>query len=69
VTLDAAFGAIARGNSAMAKMWLKQLDDRLAAGFAVGTDTVVVLRARSRILAICEALSAHAAYFDEGAIT
>ena len=69
VTLDAAFGAIARGNSAMAKMWLKQLDDRLAAGFAVRTDTVVVLRARSRILAICEALSAHAAYFDEGAIT
>ncbi|MFZ2104770.1 MAG: FUSC family protein, partial [Roseiarcus sp.] len=68
-TLDAAFGALARGNSAIAKMWLKQLDDRLAAGFAVGTDTVVVLRARSRILAICEALSAHAAYFDEGAIT
>ncbi|MFZ0210430.1 MAG: FUSC family protein [Roseiarcus sp.] len=68
-TLDAAFGALARGNGATAKMWLKQLDDRLAAGFAVGTDTVVVLRARSRILAICEALSAHAAYFDEGAIT
>ena len=69
VTLDAAFGAIARGNSATAKMWLKQLDDKLAAGFDVGADTVVVLRARSRILVICEALSAHAAYFDEGAIT
>jgi len=68
-TLDAAFGAIARGNSATAKMRLKQLDDKLAAGFDVGTDTVVVLRARSRILVICEALSAHAAYFDEGAIT
>ena len=67
-TLDAAFGAIARGNSATAKMWLKQLDDKLAAGFDVGTDTVVVLWARSRILVICEALSAHAAYFDEGAI-
>ena len=69
VTLDAAFGAIARGNSAAAKMWLKQLDDKLAAGLDVGADSVVVLRARSRILAICEALSAHAAYFDEGAIT
>ena len=69
VTLDAAFGAIARGNGATAKMWLKQLDDKLAAGFDVGTDTVVVLRVRSRILVICEALSAHPAYFDEGVIT
>jgi uncharacterized membrane protein YccC len=67
-TLDAAFGAIARGNSATAKMWLKQLDDKLAAGFDAGADTAVALRARSRILVICEALSAHAAYFDEGAI-
>jgi uncharacterized membrane protein YccC len=67
--LDAAFGAIARGNSATAKMWLKQLDDRLAAGFEAGADSVVVLRARSRILIVCEALSAHAAYFDEGAVT
>jgi len=68
-TLVAAFGAIACGNSAAAKMWLKQLDDKLAAGFDVGTDAMVALRARSRILVICEALSAHAAYFEEGAIT
>jgi hypothetical protein len=68
-TLGAGFGAVARGNSATAKMWLEQLDDKLAGGFDGGAEPVVVPRARSRILVVCEALSAHAAYFDEGAVT
>src|SRR5271156_500201 len=60
--LDAALGAMARGDSAMTIARLARLDDALAA-----RPGAAALRARSSILAMSEALTQHAAYFDAGA--
>jgi uncharacterized membrane protein YccC len=57
--LDAALEAVARGDSAVATARLANLDAALAA--RPGT---AALRARGRILALSEALTQHAAYFD-----
>ena len=60
--LDAALEAMARGDSAMAIAGLARLDEALAA-----RPGAAALRARSSILAMSEALTQHAAYFDAGA--
>jgi hypothetical protein len=65
--LDAALAAFAQGNSATAIAWLHQLDSRLASDPDHGPQGAAVLRARSRILVMSEALSEHASYFDAGA--
>jgi hypothetical protein len=57
--LDAALEAMARGDSAMAIARLAQLDEALAA-----RPDEAALGARSSILAMSEALTQHAAYFD-----
>jgi uncharacterized membrane protein YccC len=57
--LDAALAAVARGDSAVATERLADLDAALAS--RPGTE---VLRGRGLILALSEALSQHAAYFD-----
>jgi uncharacterized membrane protein YccC len=61
--LAAALAAFVQGNSATAIARLHQLDYRLASDPAAAA----VLRARSRILVMSEALSEHASYFDAGA--
>jgi uncharacterized membrane protein YccC len=68
VELNATLAALAQGNSATAIAWLHQLDQRLASGPDHGPQAAAVLRARSRILVISEALSEHASYFDAGAL-
>jgi len=60
--LDAALEAMARGSSATATARLARLDDAFASG-----PGIAALRARGSILAISEALTQHAAYFDTGA--
>jgi uncharacterized membrane protein YccC len=65
--LDAALVAFAQGNSATAIAWLHQVDHRLASDPDHGPQVAAVLRARSRILVMSEALSKHASYFDAGA--
>ena len=65
---DAALEAFARGNSGIATARLRQLDRRLTSSSEDGPNTVLALRARSRILIISEALTEHAAYFDAGAL-
>ena len=65
--LDAALAAIAQGSSAIATARLTQFDDRLASLPGAGLEASLALRARGSILAISEALIAHAAYFDIGA--
>jgi uncharacterized membrane protein YccC len=65
VELDAALAAFTQGNSAIAVARLRQLDRQLAVD--AGADEATALRARARILVICEALSEHASYFDGGA--
>jgi uncharacterized membrane protein YccC len=60
--LDAALEAMARGAGAMAIARLARLDEALAA-----RPGAAALRARSSILAMSEALTQHAAYFDAGA--
>jgi uncharacterized membrane protein YccC len=57
--LDAAFGAIALGNRAIAIAQLRQLDRRLASSPSSGRKAFTALRARSRILVISEALAEH----------
>ena len=59
---DAALEAMARGDSAMTIARLAPFDEALAA-----RPGVAALRARSSILAMSEALTQHAAYFDAGA--
>jgi uncharacterized membrane protein YccC len=63
--LDAALRTFAQGNSAAAIAQLSWLDHHLALTEQV--DTQFASRARSRILAICDALADHRAYFDSGA--
>jgi uncharacterized membrane protein YccC len=65
--LHAALGVLARGNSATARVLLDDLDDRLASLAVSPVQAPVALRARSRILAICDALDQHRAYFDGSA--
>jgi uncharacterized membrane protein YccC len=65
--LDAALAAFVQGNSAAAIAWLHQLDNRLASDPDNDAKAAAVLRARSRILVMSEALSEHASYFDAGA--
>jgi uncharacterized membrane protein YccC len=62
--LDVALEALARGNGAIATTLLARLDDRLATFPADGTEAPLALQGRGSILAIAEALSQHAVYFD-----
>jgi uncharacterized membrane protein YccC len=64
--LDAALGPFAQGNSAIAIARLARLDDRLASLPGAGSEASLALQARGSILAISEALIAHASYFDAG---
>jgi uncharacterized membrane protein YccC len=61
--LDAALEPIVRGDSGLATARLGRLDDALASRLGAAA-----LRARSSILAMSEALTQHAAYFDAGAL-
>jgi hypothetical protein len=65
--LDAAFEAVALGNSAIAIGQLRQLDRRLASSPGSHQETQTALRARGRILVISEALAEQSTYFDAGA--
>jgi uncharacterized membrane protein YccC len=65
--LDAALAPFAQGNSAIATARLTQFDDRLASLPGAGSEASLALQARGSILAIWEALSQHASYFDAGA--
>jgi uncharacterized membrane protein YccC len=60
--LDTALEAFARGSGATATARLADLDSTLASRFGAAA-----LRARGLILAISEAVTQHAAYFDTGA--
>ena len=64
--LDAALGALAQGNSAIAIARLRQLDRRLASAPDGAAEIAIALRARARILDLSEALTAHCPYFDSG---
>jgi hypothetical protein len=59
-----ALEAVAQGNSAIATTRLARLDDRLASLPGAGSEASLALQARGSILAISEALIAHASYFD-----
>jgi uncharacterized membrane protein YccC len=65
--LDPALAALAHGNSALATARLARLDHLLDARPEAGPETQLTLRARGNILAILEALTQHASYFDAGA--
>jgi hypothetical protein len=65
--LDSALGALAQGNSAAATAGLIALDQRLALLGQGDPQTALVQRERGRVLAICDALVRHQAYFDAGA--
>jgi uncharacterized membrane protein YccC len=65
---DAAFTALAQGNSAIACSQLAQLDHRLAARADTEPESPLALRARASILAISDALNQHASFFDAGAL-
>jgi hypothetical protein len=66
--LDAALKAVAGGNSAVATERLAQFDQQLAAlPSTAKPGPQVRLRARASTVALAEALSRHAAYFDRGA--
>jgi uncharacterized membrane protein YccC len=66
--LNAAVAALEQGDSAMARTWLAQLDDRIASRPAgEANDAVVALRARATILALSEVIAGYATYFDSGA--
>jgi uncharacterized membrane protein YccC len=63
---DAALQKLADGNSGAAIAQLTLLDHHLSSTEQV--DSQIAARARSRILAICDALADHRAYFDTGAV-
>jgi hypothetical protein len=67
--LEAALAALAQGHSAIATARLTRLDRYLASRPATGPESQLALRARSNILAISEALTQHASYFDAGAVS
>jgi uncharacterized membrane protein YccC len=64
--LERALAALAQGNSAAATTRLTALDHRLASLAETDRRSSVVLRARSRILAICDPLVEYGDYFDTG---
>jgi uncharacterized membrane protein YccC len=64
--LDAALAAVAQGNSAAAAARLARLDQAFLLRGA-DIDASDALGARARVLAMSEALTQHAAYFDAGA--
>jgi len=64
--LNAALDALARGDSSVATESFARLDKRLAALPRTRPGARVRLRARGSILAMSEALTQHAAYFDSG---
>ena len=66
IDLDAASDAVARGESLAAVDCLANVDRMLAALPDSRPGARVRLRARGRILAMSEALTRHAAYFDSG---
>src|SRR5258706_6299184 len=66
--LAAAFAALAHGNSATSTARLALIDHRLASRPGAEVEASVALRARASILAISEALTQHASYFDAGAV-
>jgi uncharacterized membrane protein YccC len=65
--LDVALAAVAEGNSAVATTRLAVLDRVLASLAGAGTGTQAALRARGGVLAVSEALTQHASYFDAAA--
>ena len=65
--LDGALQALMQGNTATVLRRLDRLDQLLVSPAASGPEVDAVLRARGSILAISEALTQHAAYFDAGA--
>ncbi len=65
--LDVALAAVAEGNSAVATTRLAVLDHVLASLAGAGTGAGAALRARGGVLAVSEALTQHASYFDAGA--
>lgn len=67
--LDSALQALAQGNSAAAGSQLISLDHILASISEFGEEAPPSTRARARILAICDALADHRAYFDTGALS
>jgi uncharacterized membrane protein YccC len=62
--LDTALAAVAEGNSAAATTRLAVLDHVLASLPSAGTGARATLRARGGVLALSEALTQHASYFD-----
>jgi uncharacterized membrane protein YccC len=67
IELDAALDAVARGDSSVTTERLGRLDRMLAALPGTRPGVRVRLRARGSILAMSEALTEHAAYFDSRA--
>jgi hypothetical protein len=63
--LDTALKAFAQGYSEIATGLLRQIDRDLVFQSDAECPTTPMLRMRGRLLIICEALSEHAAYFDE----
>jgi hypothetical protein len=59
--------AVAQGNSALATVRLARLDHALMSLPGAGPGATAALRARGSILAMSEALTQHASYFDAGA--
>jgi uncharacterized membrane protein YccC len=65
--LDSALEAVAQGNGAVTTARLTALDQRLASLSEDDPQASLVLRERGRVLAICDALVRHRAYFEAGA--
>jgi uncharacterized membrane protein YccC len=65
--LDSALAALAQANSVTAAARLTALDHRLASLAETDPQSSVALRARSRILGMCDALAQHGDYFGLGA--
>jgi uncharacterized membrane protein YccC len=66
--LGAALAALAQGNTAMAVARLARFDEAIASRSGAGLGAMAALRARGGILAMSEALTQHAAYFDTGVL-
>lgn len=62
--LEAALAAFAQEDSAAAIAGLTAFDHRLVSLGETGRENSVVLRARSRVLAVCDALVRHGTYFE-----
>ncbi len=65
--LDAVLASVVQGDGAGAIAHLARLDTELAARGAARPEMQTLLRARGSILALSEALTEYAAYFDAGA--